>query len=446
MAKSGIGKYFNPTIRQVVRPLDEFIQLEQSSGIILLACSLISLFIANSPFSGEYLQLWDTPMTLIVGNFKLSKSAAHFINDGLMAIFFLLVGLEIKREVLEGQLSSFRKALLPMIAALGGMLVPAVLFTVFNGGSTFESGWGIPTATDIAFSLAVISLLGNRVPPALKVFLAALAIADDLGAVIVIALFYTADLQLDYLYLAGLAFVVLLILSVAQVRWLAIYLIVGVFLWYYMLKSGVHATIAGVLLALTIPFKTEYNKKQLLHLMEERLVVVKENLQSTEVKPRDITEELEDIANETSSPSQVIENQLHGIVAFGIMPIFALCNTGVLLDTSVIGGIQEPLGLGIILGLCLGKPLGVFFFSWLAIKFKMAALPDHVSWSHLLGAGILAGIGFTMSIFITLLAFPNNMHVEGIAKLAIIIASVTSGVVGYLFLRFVAKPTHLESY
>jgi len=446
MAKSGIGKYFNPTIRQVVRPLDEFIQLEQSSGIILLACSLISLFIANSPLSGEYLQLWDTPMTLIVGNFKLSKSAAHFINDGLMAIFFLLVGLEIKREVLEGQLSSFRKALLPMIAALGGMLVPAVLFTVFNGGSTFESGWGIPTATDIAFSLAVISLLGNRVPPALKVFLAALAIADDLGAVIVIALFYTADLQLDYLYLAGLAFVVLLILSVAQVRWLAIYLIVGVFLWYYMLKSGVHATIAGVLLALTIPFKTEYNKKQLLHLMEERLAVVKESLQSTEVKPRDITEELEDIANETSSPSQVVENQLHGLVAFGIMPIFALCNTGVLLDTSVIGGIQEPLGLGIILGLCLGKPLGIFFFSWLAIKLKMAALPDHVSWSHLLGAGILAGIGFTMSIFITLLAFPNNMHVESIAKLAIIVASVVSGVVGYLFLRFVPKPTHLESY
>jgi NhaA family Na+:H+ antiporter len=446
MAKSGIGKYFNPAIRQVVRPLDEFIQLEQSSGIILLACSLISLSIANSPFSGEYLLLWDTPMTLIVGDFKLSKSAAHFINDGLMAIFFLLVGLEIKREVLEGQLSSFRKALLPMIAALGGMLVPAVLFTAFNGGSTFESGWGIPTATDIAFSLAVISLLGNRVPPALKVFLAALAIVDDLGAVIVIALFYTADIQLDYLYLAGLAFVVLLILSVAQVRWLAIYLLVGVFLWYYMLKSGVHATIAGVLLALTIPFKTEYNKKQLLLLIEERLAVVKENLQSTEVKPRDITEELEDITNETSSPSQVIENQLHGIVAFGIMPIFALCNTGVLLDTSVIGGIKEPLGLGIILGLCLGKPLGIFFFSWLAIKLKMAALPDHVSWLHLLGAGILAGIGFTMSIFITLLAFPNNMQVEDIAKLAIIVASVTSGVLGYLFLRFVPKPTHLENY
>jgi NhaA family Na+:H+ antiporter len=444
MAKSGIGKYFNPTIRQVVKPLDEFIQLEQSSGIILLACSLISLLVANSPLSGEYIQFWDTPITLIVGNFKLAKSTAHFINDGLMAIFFLLVGLEIKREVLEGQLSSFRKALLPMIAALGGMLVPAVFFTIFNGGTPFESGWGIPTATDIAFSLAVISLLGNRVPPALKVFLAALAIVDDLGAVVVIALFYTADLHLDYLYLAGLCFVVLLILSVAQVRWLAIYLLVGVFLWYYMLKSGVHATIAGVLLALTIPFRTEYTKKQLLHLMEDRLTIVKENLQSSEVRPRDITEELEDIANETSSPSQVIENQLHGLVAFGIMPIFALCNTGVLLDMTVIGGVQEPLGLGIILGLCIGKPLGIFLFSWLAIKLKLAALPNYVSWSHLFGAGILAGIGFTMSIFITLLAFPNNMHVESIAKLAIIIASVFSGVVGYLFLRFVPKPTHLE--
>jgi Na+:H+ antiporter, NhaA family len=439
MPQNAVRNFFNPIIRPIAKPIEEFIKLEQASSLILMFCTIISLIIANSTFSSDYIQIWDTELSLSVGSFKLQKTIAHFIDDFLMAIFFLLVGLEIKREVLEGQLSTFKKAILPLLCAVGGMAAPALIFTIFNGGSDFSKGWGIPTATDIAFSMAVISLLGNRVPIALKIFLIALAIADDLGAVIVIALFYTANLDFEYLFMAVAAFVVLLGLNTAGIKWLLVYWIAGAFLWYFTLKSGIHATISGVLLALCIPFRTEYNKKQLLEMMEERITVVKSNLQSFDIQPRDITEELEDIANKTASPSQVLENQLHGFVAFLVMPIFALCNTGFLLEENILKELNTPLSWGIMLGLILGKPIGIFTTAFIAVKLKIASMPENVQWTHILGAGMLAGIGFTMSIFITLLAFPDHLQVQSTGKSAILIASLISGTLGYLFLRFIPK-------
>lgn len=438
MPQNTVKNFFNPIIRPIAKPVEEFIQLEQSSSILLMCCTIFSLIIANSPLSSLYLEVWDSMVSLQIGSFKLEKTVAHFIDDFLMAIFFFLVGLEIKREVLEGQLSTFKKAILPLLCAVGGMAVPAMIFVLFNGGTEYSKGWGIPTATDIAFSMAVLSLLGNRVPMALKVFLIALAIADDLGAVVVIALFYTANLDLEYLFMAGVALTILLTLNTVGIKWLLLYWIVGAFLWYFTLKSGIHATISGVLFAFCIPFRTEYSKQQLLEMLEEKLSVVKSNLKSFEVQPRDITEELEDIANETSSPSQVLENQLHGFVAYLVMPLFALCNTGFLIESGVWGELLTPLSLGIIFGLVLGKPIGISLVAFIAIKLKVATMPENVDWKQLVGAGMLAGIGFTMSIFITLLAFPNQLHIDSISKLAILIASLISGIAGYIMLRFVA--------
>lgn len=439
MPQNSVKNFFNPMIRPIAKPIEEFIKLEQSSSIILMVCTILSLAIANSAFSSDYLQFWDTRMSLIIGNFHLEKTVAHFIDDFLMAIFFLLVGLEIKREVLEGQLSTFKKAILPLICAIGGMAFPAIIFTIFNGSTEYSKGWGIPTATDIAFSMAVISLLGSRVPLALKVFLIALAIADDLGAVVVIAIFYTSNLDFSYLYMAAATLIILVGLNTAGIKSLVAYWIFGAFLWYFTLKSGIHATISGVLLAFCIPFRTEYTKKQLLEIIEDGVTVIKTSLVSFEVQPRDITEELEDIANKTSSPSQVLENQLHGFVAYLVMPIFALCNTGFLIEGNITEILSTPLSWGIMLGLIIGKPFGIFLTAFLAIKLKIATMPEDVTWTHILGAGMLAGIGFTMSIFITLLAFPDQLHVQSAGKFAILIASLISGILGFVVLRFVVK-------
>jgi NhaA family Na+:H+ antiporter len=443
MPQKSVKNFFNPIIRPIAKPIEEFIKLEQSSSLILMFCTVISLVIANSTFSSDYIQIWDTELSIHVGSFTLHKTIAHFIDDFLMAIFFLLVGLEIKREVLEGQLSTFKKAILPLLCAVGGMAVPALIFTIFNGGSEFSKGWGIPTATDIAFCMAVLSLLGNRIPIALKIFLIALAIADDLGAVVVIALFYTANLDLEYLFMAGAAFVVLLGLNTAGIKSLLVYWVAGAFLWYFTLKSGIHATISGVLLAMCVPFRTEYTKAQLLEMMEDKISIVKSHLKSFDVQPRDIAEELEGITNKISSPSQMLENQLHSFVAFLVMPIFALCNTGFLMEGNLIQQLNTPLSWGIMLGLIMGKPLGIFTMAFVAVKLKIASMPENVTWTHLLGAGMLAGIGFTMSIFITLLAFPDQMHIQSTGKSAILIASLISGTLGYLFLRFVPKPQEL---
>ena len=367
----------------------KFFQSGKIGGIILLICVIISLIIANSSQGGNFSNF----LNRTVGFNPINYTISAWINDGLMAIFFLLVGLEIKRELLEGELSTLKKASLPVLAALGGMIIPALIYFFFNKGQETALGWGIPMATDIAFALAIIALLGKSVPASLKIFLAALAIADDLGAILVIAIFYTAQIHWNYLLMAGGIFTLLLALNYFKIKSLWFYLIPGLLLWYFVHHSGIHATIAGVLLAFTIP------------------------------------------TNETAveSPLEKLEHFLTIPVNFIIMPIFALANTNITFQKEMIRGLVSPLGFGIILGLFLGKTLGVTLFSWFAVKIKLAKLPSGANWKHIIGVGMLAGIGFTMSIFISLLSFSNSFHITE-AKFAILCASVLSGLIGFIYL------------
>lgn len=372
----------------------DFFESEKTSGIILIFCTISSIAIANSNLGTDYLALWHTKIAIGVGDtFSLKYSLVHWINDGLMAIFFLLIGLEIERELYIGELSHPKNASLPIIAAIGGMAVPALLHFILNSGTATQGGAGIPMATDIAFALGVLALLGDRVPVSLKVFLAALAIIDDLGAILVIALFYQRDFSLLYFALASGLYVCLLILNRFGVNRLSAYLIPGIFMWYFMLQSGVHATIAGVLLAFAIPFRNGDEK----------------------------------------SPSYKLQHFLHKPVAFIIMPLFALANTGIALTAGWLPGLVTANSLGIFAGLFVGKPLGVVLFSLLAVKSGLSQLPEDVHWNHIIGAGFLAGIGFTMSIFITLLAFDTPEIIQS-AKISILISSLLAGTVGYLIL------------
>ena len=354
--------------------------------------------IANSSLGESFQNLLDTKIGTDL--FHLNYPLSIWINDGLMAIFFLLVGLEIKREIVEGELSNFKSASLPIVAALGGMLVPALVFFLFNNGTDYIKGWAIPMATDIAFSLAIISMLGKRVPLSLKIFLAALAIVDDLGAIVVIAIFYTDQIHWDYLGLSGLMVLLLIVLNFLNFKKHIFYLVPGIFLWYFMHHSGIHATIAGVLLAFTIPT----------------------NISKTEI-----------------SPLEKLEQSLHLPVNFLIMPIFALTNTNITFKNGMIDALFTNFGYGIVLGLFLGKVIGINLFSFIFIKLKISNLPDKSSWNQMIGVGLLAGIGFTMSIFIALLSFKNNVEIQDEAKFAILIASVLSGFAGYFLLRIVSK-------
>ena len=376
----------------------KFLDNSQSSGILLIFCVVISLMIANSSFGEAFQNLLDTKIGTEV--FHLNYPISIWINDGLMAIFFLLVGLEIKREIVEGELSSFSNASLPIVAAVGGMLVPALIFFLFNQGTDFAKGWAIPMATDIAFSLAIISMLGKRVPISLKIFLAALAIVDDLGAIVVIAIFYTDQIHWDYLGLSALMVAILIILNRLNFKKHIFYLIPGVFLWYFMHHSGIHATIAGVLLAFAIPT----------------------NVSTTEI-----------------SPLEKLEQKLHLPVNFIIMPIFALANTNIAFKNGMVDGLFSNFGYGIILGLFLGKVIGINLFSFVFIKLKISSLPDKSSWSQMIGVGLLAGIGFTMSIFIALLSFKGFPEVQDEAKFAILVASLLSGFAGFTLLNLVSK-------
>lgn len=376
----------------------QFFNSKKLGGILLLLCVAISLFIANTSYQDYFSSFLATKIGLNFEAFSINYSIATWINDGLMAIFFLLVGLEIKRELVEGELSSRKKATLPVLAAIGGMLVPALIYFSLNGGQPTAKGWGIPMATDIAFALAIVALLGKNVPPSLKIFLAALAIVDDLGAILVIAIFYTAQIHWQELMFAGGIFALLLILNYFRVKSLWLYLIPGIFLWYFVHHSGIHATIAGVLLAFCIP------------------------------------------TNETAelSPLEKLEHSLAKPVSLIIMPIFALANTNITFQDGMLNGLASSLGLGIILGLFVGKTIGVSLFSFIAVRMKLANLPTGAKWSHILGIGMLAGIGFTMSIFISMLSF-NNPHYIVEAKFAILCASVFSGLIGYIFLKSLKK-------
>lgn len=376
----------------------KFFNSSQFSGILLILCVMVSLLIANSSASESFQLFLDKKIGTSV--FHLEYPISVWINDGLMAVFFLLVGLEIKREIMEGELSSFKNASLPIFAAVGGMIVPAVIFTIFNSGTPYENGWGIPMATDIAFSLAIISMLGSKIPNSIKIFLAALAIVDDLGAILVIAIFYTDQIHWIYLLLSLGITLILFVLNFLKVNKLIFYIIPGICLWYFLHHSGIHATIAGVLLAFSIPT----------------------NESDTEM-----------------SPLEKLEHQLHFPVSFLIMPVFALANTNITFKSGMIDGLTNTLGLGIICGLILGKLIGINFFSFLAIRLKISSLPQNSSWLQMIGVGCLAGIGFTMSIFIALLSFKTEIQIQDEAKFAILVASFLSALLGYIILKASSK-------
>lgn len=376
----------------------KFFNNSQSSGIILIFCVLISLLIANSSAAESFQHFLDKEVGTHL--FGLEYPVSIWINDGLMAVFFLLVGLEIKRELVEGELSSFKNASLPIFAAVGGMLIPAVIYSIFNTGTEYSNGWGIPMATDIAFSLAIISMLGKKIPNSIKIFLAALAIVDDLGAILVIAVFYTDQIHWIYLLLSFGVTALLFILNFLKVTKTIFYIIPGLFLWYFLHHSGIHATIAGVLLAFSIPT----------------------NASNVEI-----------------SPLEKLGHQLHIPVSFLIMPIFALTNTNITFSSEMVAGVTSTLGLGIICGLVLGKLIGINLFSWIAIKLKLSSLPQNSNWLQMIGVGLLAGIGFTMSIFIALLSFKGEIPIQDEAKFAILIASFIAAIAGFTILSVSSK-------
>jgi NhaA family Na+:H+ antiporter len=381
-----------------IKVFKDFFNSTTSSGIILFSCLILSLIIANSPLGEGFNDFLAAQIGYENSSVHLKYSVALWINDGLMAIFFLLVGLEIKREIVEGELSSPKKAILPVICAVGGAIVPALIYALFNRNTATAAGWGIPMATDIAFALAILSLLSKKVPLSLKIFLAALAIVDDLLAILVIAIFYSSDLHYINMVYAGAILIVLFLFNRFGVKHLAFYLIPGLFIWYFVHHSGIHATIAGVLTALTLP-----------------------------------TNE-----SEEESPLEKLEHALTKPVNFLIIPIFALANTNIRFEDGMVEGLFTGLGLGIVLGLVIGKPLGILIISWLSVKLKISELPENARWVHIFGVGLLAGIGFTMSIFISILSFADPLLVQE-AKFSILVGSVISGLLGYILLNYSSK-------
>jgi NhaA family Na+:H+ antiporter len=415
------------------------------SGILLMGCTIVAMVWANSPWSDSYFHLWEIEVSVGLASRPVSGSLHHWINDGLMAVFFLLVGLEIKRELLVGELSSARHAALPIAAAIGGMVVPATLFALVNLGGDGSRGWGIPMATDIAFALGVMTLLGSRVPTALKVFVTALAIVDDMGAVLVIAVFYTSSIALDAVALAGATMLVLVALNRFGVRSLFPYLLAGCVLWGALLSSGLHATIAGVLLALAIPSRTRINADEFSATARALLDDFDRSetgdlLVITSKGQQEALYEIDTASSGAQAPLLRLEQVLHGPVSFLIMPLFALANAGVEL-TGVTSVLAERVTLGVILGLVVGKPLGVMLFSVIAVRAGAARLPEGVDWKALHGASWLAGIGFTMSLFVANLAFGEGIHLIQ-AKVGILVGSVLAGTVGWLL---VARATRARA-
>lgn len=377
-----------------INAFKNFFNSTSTSGMILFACLILSLVIANSPLGAGFNTFLETQIGYENSVIHLRYPIALWINDGLMAIFFLLVGLEIKREVVEGELSSPRKAVLPIICAIGGAIVPALIYAAFNAGKPTAAGWGIPMATDIAFALAILSLLSDKVPVSLKIFLAALAIVDDLLAILVIAVFYSSELHYMNLVYAAAILGLLILFNRFGIKNLAFYLIPGIFIWYFVHHSGIHATIAGVLTALTLPTT----------------------------------------ADDQESPLEKLEHALTIPVNFLIIPIFALANTNIRFEHGMVEGLFTGLGMGIVLGLVIGKPVGIMLISWISVKLKISELPDQARWIHILGLGLLGGIGFTMSIFISILSFTDPLLVQE-AKFSILVGSVVSGFLGYLVLN-----------
>ncbi|HEX8831449.1 MAG TPA: Na+/H+ antiporter NhaA [Longimicrobium sp.] len=431
-------------IQRVLSPFARFFKLESAGGIVLIACTLIAVAWANSPWADAYHHLWETKLGVSLGPWAVSHTIHHWINDGLMAVFFFLVGLEIKREALVGELASVRRATLPAAAALGGMVVPAIIYAVFNFRGEGAAGWGIPMATDIAFALGVLALMGPRVPLALKVFLTALAIVDDIGAVLVIAVFYTGQIAWSALA-AGLA--VLGMCALANrlgVRGPITYILLGLVAWSCFLASGVHATVAGVLLAMTIPARTRIDEDEFVEHAGNALDAFRDACSSattvlTNVRQQSALQSLETATEAAQAPLQRIEHDLHTPVAFIIIPLFALANAGVTLSGGIGDAFTHPVTLGVMAGLVLGKPIGITLFSWLAVRAGLAELPAGVKWRAIHAVSWLGGIGFTMSLFVANLAFPAGAHVDE-SKVGIFAASIVAGLAGWFFLRGVINP------
>ena len=435
---------------RVTTPFEEFIHEETTSGFILMICTIIAMFLANSFLRESYEHLLHTELAISIGGAELRHTLHHWINDGLMALFFFVVGLEIKREVIVGEISDPRAALMPIMAAIGGMVFPALLYSSINFAGDGANGWGVPMATDIAFAVGVLALLGSRVPKSVVTFLVALAIVDDLGAVIVIALFYTEQLFIGWLVLAGVLLLVLISFNRFGIRRPLPYFFVGFLIWFAMLQSGVHATLAGVLVALTIPVKPRYDTRAFVDHMRDLLQDLKsirDEYRDSQFciihdsKARGVLQTLENGVHAVESPLQRLEHSMHMPVAFLVIPLFALANAGIPVELSSLGNtLGNSITLGVMAGLIVGKMLGITGVVWLAVKLGIGRLPEDMSVRHLVGIGLLGGIGFTMSIFIAELGFAGQTESLLMAKTGVLFASIITGSLGYLWLRFMCTP------
>ncbi|MDD2896131.1 MAG: Na+/H+ antiporter NhaA [Aliarcobacter sp.] len=418
--------------------IEDFISKEALSGVLLFLATIAAVICANSVFGQEYYNLWHMPLGVTLGDKTISMTLTYWINDGLMALFFLMVGLEIKREMVIGELSSVAKASFPIVAALGGMLVPALIYVALNPNNFI--GFGIPMATDIAFALGILMLLGARVNPALKLFLMALAVVDDLGAVLVVATVYTSEIKAEYFLHAGIAYGLIWFLNYIGVKKILPYLILGLFLWIFIHEIGIHATIAGVLLAFAIPISSKIDEKQFIEKTRESVDDFEKNIDTIPILNHHQIDALEGIAHgydKVQNPLVKLEHNLHGLSAFFIMPLFAFSNAGVLIDFSTVSA-NLMIVLGVVFGLILGKPIGIFGFTFLATKLGIIKKPNNISWYDVLVVGFLGGIGFTMSIFITHLAFADETIIAAV-KLGVFGASFTAAIIGVILILLKKK-------
>ncbi|WP_177419129.1 Na+/H+ antiporter NhaA [endosymbiont of Lamellibrachia barhami] len=432
---------------RVLTPLEEFIHRQTTSGVLLMLCAVVALYVANSQWNEAYHHLLELPFTIGVPGFQLSKSLHHWINDGLMAIFFFVVGLELKREILVGELADPKHAVLPIVAAIGGMLVPVFFYISFNPEGHTLNGWGVPMATDIAFALGALALLGKRVPKNLLTFLVALAIVDDLGAVLVIALFYTETINIPALAIAAAMLGLLVSLNLGGIRRPLPYILLGIVLWIAMLKSGVHATLAGIFLAFTIPMRPKYDPDRFLSQINGMVEQIKRAYQREENivindEMRSRVRALGEGVQLVQAPAQILERKMHLPSAYLVIPIFSLANAGIPIDWSSLGSIvTHPVSVGIAAGLVLGKLIGIAGFSWVAVRLGLTSLPHGLNFKHIIGVALMGGIGFTMSIFIAELGFAHHAEDLLMAKTGILFASALAGVSGFLWLYF----THEKS-
>ncbi len=431
MVRKRFNKYF-------ISPLEKFVQIESFSGILLLSATIVALVWANSSFGASYENLWNYKLGIAVGDFQISKSLLFWINDGLMAIFFFLIGLEIKREVLMGELNTMKKAALPIFAALGGIIVPVGVFLILNNDPTTFKGWGIPMATDIAFSLAILTMLGTKAPLSLKIFLTAFAIVDDLGAILAIAFFYSSSINWALVGISLVPFIVLIFLSMRGFYNKYLYIFMGLIVWFLFLKSGLHPTIAGVMIAFTIPIQQKEGVVTSLGFLN----TIVERLSNAPYKKKPILtteqiyliDDLHDWTNKVQSPLQHLEHGLHGWVAYFIIPIFALANAGLVFSGG--SDLNYMLSINIAIALILGKCIGITLFSIASVKAGWAHLPEGITYRKILGTSFLAGVGFTMSIFISNLAFSDSAMLIDSSKIGILIGSFVAGLIGYLILKF----------